>query len=92
MQNATINTSENQVSVNVVTSSSRVKDFTFGENNEMHIIQENSNREVESTVAVVDGLGVTATVATATAFGNEGRIELETDGTISLYYNNVKLN
>ncbi len=92
MQNSTINTSENQVSVNVITSESRIKDFTFGDNNEMHIIQYDGSKNVESMVAVVDGLGTATTIATATAFGNEGRVELETDGTISLYYNNVKLN
>ena len=92
MQNAIINTSENQVSVNVTTSESRIKDFTFGDNNEMHIIQYDGSKNVESMVAVVDGLGASNTVATVTAFGNEGRIELLPDGTIEVYYNNVKLN
>jgi len=92
MQNSTISTTENQIDVLVTTSTSRTKNFAFGEVNESAIIQYDGNKDIESTMLVVDGLGSSSTVATATAFGNEGRVELETDGTISVYYNNVKLN
>ena len=92
MYSSAINTSENQIDVNVTVSSSRTRSFAYGEVNESHVIQFTPEKEIESVMVTTDGLGTTATVATATAFGNEGRVVLLPDGTIEVYYNNVKLN
>jgi mevalonate kinase len=92
MYNSIINTSENQIDVNVTVSEDRTRSFGYGEVNESHIIEYNSSKEIQSTMVTTDGLGTSATVATASAFGNEGRVVLLPDGTIEVYYNNVKLN
>jgi hypothetical protein len=92
MQNSTISTTGNQIDVLVTVNSSRTRSFAFGEVNESHIVQVDGNKDVLSTVAVVDGLDSSPTTATVTSGGNEARTELLTDGTIEMYWNNVKVN
>lgn len=89
MQTSTITTSENQVNVNVTTSETRVKDFTFGENNEHHIIQSNEDKEPISTLAVNDGLGLNSTTAIAVADGGSAKLEITTDNEIKVYVNEI---
>ena len=89
MQNATIHTTDNQIKVNVQTSETRVKDFTFGENNEHHIIQMNEEKENISAVSVNDGLGINETTVTMVNANGNAKLVMTTSNVIQVYVNDI---
>lgn len=95
MQPSTIISNEdgNQVEINVVTNNTRIKDFTFGENNEHHILQytDHTKETVLNAVAVSDGLGLGDTTATFFNGTDTIVVTMTTAGVITALANSVQI-
>lgn len=93
MQSSVIssNSDGNQVIVNVTTSETRVKDFTFGESNQHHILQYDGEKNLQNALVVNDGLGVTDTDVTVTNNIVEAKMVLATNGDITIYVDAVQI-